>query len=76
MSAPSNENAQKKGGSRMAFVYKTQTPLIIKKGMTKDFIKELSNHRISKSYWDECASSRKPISKENMEILKKMARGE
>lgn len=60
----------------MAFIYKPQVPLTIKQGMTKDFIKELSNHRISKSYWDECASSRKPISKENMEILKKMARGE
>lgn len=60
----------------MAFIYKPQTPLTIKPNMTKDFIKELSNHRIPKSYWDECASSRKPISKENMEILKKMARGE
>ena len=60
----------------MAFVDKPQASLTIKRGMTKDFIKELSNHRISKSYWKECASSKKPISKENMELLKKMARGE
>lgn len=67
---------KQEGGSHMAFIYKPQTPLTIKPNKTKDFIKELSNHRISKSYWDECASSRKPISKKNMEILKKMARGE
>lgn len=60
----------------MSLSYKPQAPLMIKRGMTKGFMKELSNHRTSKSYWDECAPSRKPISKENMEMLKKMARGE
>ena len=53
-----------------------QIPFIIKPEMTRDFIKELSNHKISKNYWEECASSKQPISKEDMEMLKKMARVE
>lgn len=64
-----------KGGSRMAFSYKPQVPLAIKHGMTKSFINELAKNRITKSYWEECSSSKKIISKENMAILKEMARG-
>lgn len=56
--------------------YKLQMPLIIKRGMFKLFIEELSKNRITKSYWEECSSSKKIISKENMAILKEMARGE
>lgn len=60
----------------MAFSYKPQVPLAIKHGMTKPFINELAKNRITKSYWEECSSSKKIISKENMAILKEMARGE
>lgn len=49
---------------------------IVKKGCTNAFITKMNAAVPSKAFWDDCARTRKSITKENIERMDSIIRGE
>ena len=66
----------KKEDEHMEAINKPKEALMITQGMTKAFIDLLVSQKRSKTYWDECSSTKKNISSSTMDRLKEMCNGE
>jgi len=67
---------KKKEDDIMEAINKPQEAMMVTQGMTKAFIDLLASQKCSKSYWDECLSTKKDISSSDMDKLKEMCNGE
>ena len=66
----------KKEDEHMEAINKPQEAMIITQGMTKSFVDLLVSQKCSKTYWNECLSTKKNISSSTMDKLKAMCNGE
>jgi hypothetical protein len=60
----------------MEAINKPQEAMIIAQGMTRAFVEALVTQKQSKTYWNECSSTKRSISSSNMDKLKKICNGE
>lgn len=70
------KNKHKKEEKCMEAINKPQESMIIAQGMTKAFIDLLVTQKYSRTYWNECISTKKNIPSSAMDKLKEMCNGE
>jgi hypothetical protein len=70
------QDERKKEEGHMEAINKPQESMVVTQGMTKAFIDVLASQNHSKTYWDECVSTKKSVPSSVMDKLKEMCNGE